>query len=83
MENNIEVKEYNLQAIEQYNNLMDVFKDCFKNEAINLLSEAKQEITETMEHIQLLKKENLEIRNDCVLMAQELDKKYRQMDYNE
>ena len=72
MNENLEIEEYNLEAIEQYNNLMDVFKGCFKNEVINLIKECKEEILQTREYIRIMKKENQDIFEDNTIMAKQL-----------
>ena len=82
MENNIEVKEYDLEAIEQYNNLMDVFKVCFKNEAVQFIKECRDYIISMREDIQTLKAENEVIKTDCYEMAKILNMKFKEMDYN-
>lgn len=69
---NIEIQEYDLEAIEQYNFLMDEFKECFKNEIINLVKECKAEIEQTRECIKIVKKENQEIFQDNQIMARQL-----------
>jgi len=69
---NIEVQEYDLEAIEQYNNLMDVFKGCFKNEVINLIKECREEILQTREYIRIMEKENQDIFEDNTIMAKQL-----------
>ncbi len=69
---NLQIQEYDLKAIEQYNNLMDVFKGCFKNEVIELIKECRGEIISLTTGIDLIKNETKNIYKDCVEMAQQL-----------
>ena len=80
MENNLEVQEYNLEVIEQYNNLVDTFKKCFKNEAVQLIKECKDYILSMRQDIKDLKEENEVIKADCYEMAEILNEKFKAME---
>lgn len=70
--NNLEVQEYNLEKIDLYDGLVDTFKDCFRNEVINLIKECKEEIISLRTGIDLIKNETKNIYKDCIIMAKQL-----------
>ncbi len=70
----LKIQEYDLDKIKKYDEIVKVFKDCFQNEVISLLEEAKEEIEQTKEYIKLLKQENQKIFKDCHKMANLLKK---------
>ena len=87
MNDNLEVKEYNIEKIERYQDLIDdirvritVDENGLTDEAREVLLESKAEILRLRDYIQNTQEENLKYKKYCGIMARQLYVNHKLMD---